>query len=282
MSANSFSIPSSLKTYVYGDGFMRDGYIVNYTASVKTDAPGTGGEETESPLAGTWDQVVTGMSWPTPSETMTIAVSGTTVTITDFLASGTVAVGTLAENKITIPQGTAIGSGMSSAGSLDSDVVLTVSDNKEITVSSQFSVGGWIYVASYTATKQVTSEPEQGIDPSILVGTWTENYTTLFGPMSYANMTISESDDPAKGQLKIRMFIDDSYGEKLDCYANLSNDGTILTILAKDAYVNEHVKFLADFDMTVADEGKTLSFTGPVKCDVEGYEYSDYTATKNQ
>lgn len=158
-SANSFSIPSALNAYDYGL-MQTDAFLVNYTASVKTDVPDAGGDDNEeNTLDGTWNQTVTGMSWPTPCETMTISVSGTTVTITDFLVSGTVAVGTLAENTITIPKGTSIGSGMSSAGTLDADVALIVSENT-ITATSQFSVGGWIFIAAYSATQQESTEPE--------------------------------------------------------------------------------------------------------------------------
>lgn len=75
------------------------------------------------------------------------------------------------------------------------------------------------------------------------------------------------------------MFVDEMYGEELICYANLS--GNVLTVLAKDQKVNDYVKFESNFEMTVSQDGKTLSFTGPVTTSAADYEYSDYTATKN-
>ena len=101
-------------------------------------------------LEGDWNQVVTGMDWPSPSATMTIAVSGSTVTITDFISAGTEVVGTLTENKITIPAGTSI----EGAGTLDTDVVLTVSDDYNTITASGFGIGGWINVSAYSAEKQ--------------------------------------------------------------------------------------------------------------------------------
>lgn len=129
----------------------KTGYIGGYTAAIKVDDPGAGGGG-ESPLNGTWNQTVVGMSWPSPSATMTIAVSGTTVTLTDFVAAGTVAVGTLDGDTITIPAGTNIGTGSNTAGPLSSDVILTVVGN---TISTEpFNIAGWINVSSYSANKQ--------------------------------------------------------------------------------------------------------------------------------
>ena len=117
-------------------------------------------------LDGAWNQNVAGMSWPSPSATMTIAVNGSTVTITDFVVAGTVAEGTLSGNQITIPAGTAIGTGNNQAGSLDEDVVLTISADYNTITAEPFSIGGWINVSAYSAEKQeknagtVTPEPE--------------------------------------------------------------------------------------------------------------------------
>jgi hypothetical protein len=81
---------------------------------------------------------------------MTIAVEGTTVTITDFVAAGTVAQGTLSGQEITIPAGTSI----NSAGSLDADVVLTVSNDYSTLTAGPFKISGWISVSAYSATKK--------------------------------------------------------------------------------------------------------------------------------
>jgi hypothetical protein len=126
--------------------------IKDYKAAVKVEEPQQP-ESGSKTLEGVWDQAVAGMSWPAPSATMTIAVDGTTVTITDFVAPGTTAVGTLSGNEITIPKGTTIGSGNNSAGPLDADVVLTISEDFNTITASPFSIAGWVKVSSYSATR---------------------------------------------------------------------------------------------------------------------------------
>ena len=128
--------------------YKKAGFIGSYTAVVKAKTPST--PQPTLTLEGDWNQVVTGMDWPSPSATMTIAVSGSTVTITDFISAGTEVVGTLTENKITIPAGTSI----EGAGTLDTDVVLTVSDDYNTITASGFGIGGWINVSAYSAEKQ--------------------------------------------------------------------------------------------------------------------------------
>ena len=125
--------------------------IGNYAVKIFVEQPP---QEGSADIAGTWNQTVVGMSWPTPSATMTVAVSGSTVTITDFVASGTQAVGTLEGNTITIPAGTMIGSGSNTAGPLDSDVILTISADGKSISSSAFTIAGWVNVSAYSATKK--------------------------------------------------------------------------------------------------------------------------------
>ena len=140
------------KTFAAAPIALTDGkYIGNYAVKVYVEQPPQQGS---ADIAGTWNQSVTGMSWPAPSATMTIAVNGSTVTITDFVASGTNAVGTLEGNTITIPKGTAIGSGMSSAGPLDSDVILTISEDGKSISAPAFKIAGWVNISAYSATKK--------------------------------------------------------------------------------------------------------------------------------
>ena len=101
-------------------------------------------------LSGTWNQTVVGMSWPVPSATMTITVDGSTVTLTDFLATGTVVITTFENNQIVVPAGTAIGSGMNAAGSLDADVVLTLEGNTF--TADPFTISDYMTISSYSAT----------------------------------------------------------------------------------------------------------------------------------
>ena len=153
--------------YKFDNADMRNGgYIGGYKAVVKVEEPTPDTPSTGFTLEGAWDQVVTGMSWPSPSATMTIAVSGSTVTITDFVVAGTVAEGTLSGNQITVPAGTAIGTGSNQAGPLDADVVLTISADYNTITAEPFSIASWCNVSAYSAEKQeknagtVTPEPE--------------------------------------------------------------------------------------------------------------------------
>ena len=130
----------------YGYGIVVESWTAESTAPA-------GGEEPEAPsvnIAGTWNQTVVGMSWPSPSATMTITVDGSTVTLTDFVAAGTVVTATFENNQIVIPAGTNIGSGSNTAGPLDADVVLTLEGNTF--TAAPFSIAGWVKVSSYSAT----------------------------------------------------------------------------------------------------------------------------------
>jgi hypothetical protein len=81
---------------------------------------------------------------------MTITVDGSTVTLTDFVAAGTVVTATFENNQIIVPKGTTIGAGSNSAGPLDADVVLTLEGNTF--TAAPFSIAGWVKVSSYSAT----------------------------------------------------------------------------------------------------------------------------------
>ena len=187
--ANAFTTESPLAFSANSaSSYNKDGVVAGYKVSVKVEQP----EATTKTLNGVWNQSVGGMSTPAPSATMTIAVDGTTVTITDLVAAGTTAVGTLSGNEITIPKGTTIGSGSSSAGPLDADLVLTISEDFNTITASPFSIAGWVNVSSYSAEKQVkneaSSEPEQTID---INGDWNQSVVGMSWPAPSATMTIA-------------------------------------------------------------------------------------------
>lgn len=257
--------------------------IPDYSATKAGGSEEEGGETADEPtfLVGTWDQTVTGMTWPTPSATMTIAVSGNTVTLTDFIAPGTVAVGTYANNTITIAAGTAIGGGNSAAGYLDNELELVVdADNNTISFPYQFTIGsGYIFIANYSATKQAAVS--SGITANDLIGSWQETFEILgYGTYTDSAMTISATDDSSKGQLKVRMLIDEEYQEELVCYANLSSDATKLTVLSNGVAVAAYGNaFESNIELTVSENGKTLSFVGPYVTNYQSY-YQNFTATK--
>ena len=153
---NSYSFSGDIRlnynkanqTFTASPVALSDGkYIGNYTVKVFVEQPAQGGS---AGIAGIWNQTVAGMSWPTPSATMTIAVNGTSVTINDFISAGTEVTGTLDGNTITIPAGAMV----ESAGPLDAAVILTISADAKSISAPEFSIGGWINVASYSATKQ--------------------------------------------------------------------------------------------------------------------------------
>lgn len=258
--------------------------IPDYSATKAGGSEEEGGETTDEPtfLVGTWDQTVTGMTWPTPSATMTIAVSSNTVTLTDFIAPGTVAVGTYANNTITIEAGTAIGGGTSAAGYLDNELELVVDvDNNTISFPSQFTIGdGYILIANYSATKQAAVS--SGITANDLIGSWQETFEIpgYGGTYTDSAMTISATDDSSKGQLKVRMLIDEAYQEELVCYANLSSDGTKLTVLSKGVAITAYGSAIdSNIEMEVSADGKTLTFEGPYVTNHQ-YYYQNFTATK--
>ena len=176
--------------YHYNNADLRDGGVIGgYSVKVYEPAVEPETPETSFTLNGVWDQNVSGMSYPSPSATMTISVSGSTVTITDFICAGTVAVGTLSGNEITIPGGTSIGTGSSTAGPLDADVILTISDDYNTITSSPFSIAGWVDVSSYSAEKQVKNEAPK---PTVN-GVWNQAVSGMSYPSPSATMTISVS-----------------------------------------------------------------------------------------
>ena len=185
--AKSFAIAETVKTYNYSN--YRDAYMAEYKAAVKVDAPAGDGSTVN--IAGTWNQTVVGMSWPSPSATMTITVDGSTVTLTDFVAAGTVVTATFENNQIVIPAGTNIGSGSNTAGPLDADVVLTLEGNTF--TAAPFSIGGYMNITSYSATNpdmQVGGEEPEA--PSVnIAGTWNQTLTGMSWPTPSATMTIT-------------------------------------------------------------------------------------------
>jgi hypothetical protein len=156
------------------------------------------------------------------------------VTITDFVAPGTTAVGTLSGNEITIPKGTTIGSGSNSAGPLDTDVVLTISEDFNTITASPFAIAGWVNVSSYSAEKQVKnevpSEPEQTLD---INGDWKANCPVLDNR--------SLEDVNADVEFSNLVCVDDMAYLK----QNLNNFGAAIDLGAEFRLLNNHLKLSA-------------------------------------
>ena len=181
-------------------------------------------------IAGTWNQSVVGMSWPAPSATMTIAVDGSSVTLTDFVAAGTVVTATFENNQIVVPKGTMIGSGSSIAGPLDADVVLTLEGNTF--TAAPFSIGGYMNITSYSAT-----------NPDMEVGGGEE----------------PEPEVPADPWENAASFTNDGTGygafmKELKVYADATNMYVRLTVEKQTAYCTDAFGPLGNYlDIVLAD-----------------------------
>lgn len=172
----TFSIAEALEAMVYGDGFNRTGYLANYTAAVKVDAPAG-----DSPLAGDWTQTVTfgsaSASKDGAATTATVTVSGDQVTIENFILEGVTATGTLSGNTITIP---AANSGLPTTyGPVDADIVITLSeDNRTMTATNVTTGYGYgIVVDSWVAVSNAPAGGEEEVDP--IAGIWDTTYEAV-------------------------------------------------------------------------------------------------------
>ena len=140
-------------------------------------------------------------------------------------------------------------------------------------------------LANYVATKagaQGGDEPStpSGVTAADLVGTWDEVF--YFGEEFKGTMTISATDDPSKGQLKVRMLAQSKY--YLDCYADLSSDGTTLTaktngVVYQDGTAYATESFTSDFVLTVSENGTKLQLSN-APATGWGRSVTSYTATK--
>ena len=126
--------------------------IKDYKAAVKVKAPST-----SSGLDGDWTQTVvfgaTSSVKDGAASVVTVTVSGDQVTLENFILTGSTATGTLSGNTITVA---AANSGLPTTyGPVDSDIVITLSDDNRTMSATKVSTGyGYgIAVDSWTATK---------------------------------------------------------------------------------------------------------------------------------
>ena len=156
-------------------------------------------------------------------------------------------------------------------------VELTVNENGTITLDSHSMLDG---LANYVATKVVEQEggdePSTGVTAADLVGTWNESFRLNdYEDVVYDNMTISLSGD----KLHVKIFnYSSGWGDPsiLECDAELSADGTQLTLLSSGKTYN-YETFSSNVVLTVGDGGKSLS----VASVTWGYQsLANYTATK--
>ena len=255
----AFAGPATAQVY-YGSLANRQCYIVNYNAAVKVEAPAE-----EDGIAGTWDQVAE-VGGVAAYNTVTIAVSGNTVTLTDFLYAGVVVTGTLNGNTITIPAYTMISD---MTGPILEDLVLTISaDNRTITAPN-FSIGGWMDVTGYTATKQGGAAEADPFEA--LYGEYTEQFddSGYWGAVVKGTLIIEKSDN-ADYDLKMTFFGGKSCAAT--AYATVSEDGTKITT------VQTSTQMMGNFYASTLEVYNNEIIYGTLKFDFP--QINDYTATK--
>ena len=241
--AQTITSAAPIATYAYGGVLAnRDCFVVNYSVAVKVEAP-----VQEGSIAGTWDQVAS-VGGSAANSTVTIAVDGTTVTLTDFLYAGVTVTGTLNGDTVTIPANTMISN---STGPITADLVLTISADKKTITAPDFNIGGWINVTGYTATKQGGDDAESSFDVTAICG---EYWETFSGFWPTAGTTVIEVSDDPNYDVKITFF-KPTYGTNYDvAYGNVSGDGKVITIAAFQS-----VMFGSCPEFTITVDGTNLS-----------------------
>ena len=241
--AQTITSAAPIATYAYGGVLAnRDCFVVNYSVAVKVEAP-----VQEGSIAGTWDQVAS-VGGSAANSTVTIAVDGTTVTLTDFLYAGVTVTGTLNGDTVTIPANTMISN---STGPITADLVLTISADKKTITAPDFNIGGWINVTGYTATKHGGDDAESSFDVTAICG---EYWETFSGFWPTAGTTVIEVSDDPNYDVKITFF-KPTYGTNYDvAYGNVSGDGKVITIAAFQS-----VMFGSCPEFTITVDGTNLS-----------------------
>ena len=226
---------------------------------------GEGGDEgaTLESLVGTWHEKFSAGS-PYENDLMTIELSDDPskgqlkVNMFVYSTYKLACYANLSEDGTTL---TVLSNGVdfSGMGTFSENMIMTVSEggkkiefNKTINTSYQMPIG------MLEATK--IEETAAAVKPADLVGTWHETFSA---GSTYENdlMSIELSDDPSKGQLKVKMFVYESYGTyELVAYANLSEDGTTLTVLTNGVAYSSMGTFSEDMVMTVSEGGKKIEF----------------------
>ena len=247
--------------YKFDNADMRNGgYIGGYKAVVKVEEPVGPSEPEDDPIAGTWDVTCNygaGAWGPAAATTgtMLITKSSGTYTIEEFL-------GTSVSWELTQDGNTFTVNAVSEATG-PGKLVLTY-DESTMTLKSPAgtSYTDWtsFNMSDIVATKQggapeTPEVPEEPVAPAVtaadLVGTWHSSFMAG-GPYENDNMTIELTDNESKGQLKVKMFAYSTYS--LVCYANLSSDGTTLTVLSNGVDFSGMGTFSKDMVMSVSVE----------------------------
>ena len=250
--AQTITAAAPIATYAYGGVLAnKECFVVNYSVAVKVEAP-----VQEGSIAGTWDQVAS-VGGAAANSTVTIAVDGTTVTLTDFLYEGVVVTGTLNGDTITIPEYTMISN---STGPITAELVLTISADKKTITAPDFNVGGWIDVTGYTATKQGGDDTESSFDVTAICG---EYWETFSGYWPTPGTTVIEVSDDPNYDVKMTFF-KPMYGSTYDvAYGTVNADGTVITIAA---FTSNMFGPCSAFDITVNGTELSGNYGGKLNC----------------
>ena len=246
--------------------------------------------EAETALVGTYNEVwIYNGAEVTSEGGMVIAASEEAaygqlkVTFLTYEGGSFTGYASLADGKLSVKIG---GLNHSKFGTMwNPDQVMEFTVNADGTLTfSKFEDGNWKTHTDYVATKVVEEGGEDGegaASVDALVGTWHETFSA--GSI-YENdlMTIALSDDPSKGQLKVRMFVYESWGTtyELVCYANLSEDGTTLTVLTNGVDYSGMGTFSENMVMTVSEGGRKIEFNKTINTSFS-LPVGMLTATKN-
>ena len=190
---------------------------------------------------------------------------------------------TLDGNKLIVPIGGQSHPKFGTIWNPDQVVELTVNSNGTLTMDS-WQDGNWYDLTNYVATKFVENENEstEGASLEDLVGTWHQSFSAG-GTYENDLMTIALSDDPSKGQLKVSIYeYSSGWGDsdKLVCYANLSEDGTTLTVLSNGVAYGSMGTFSENMVMTVSEDGKKITYNKTINTSYM-MPIGMLTATKN-
>ena len=244
------------------------GYDGNYSAvRSKGEAILTSEEET---LIGIYDE-----SWKYGGNTV-ISQKGMEISVSDEAAFGQLKVrfltvegqflncyANLSDGKLTINSKGAV---HPKYQTLYDDFVLTIADGVLTSSKTVYESNGYKGISEYKATKSIDDEEnEKTFTVDDLIGTWTQSFNAGGSLWEETTMTIEETDDSSKGQMKIKdMFYYNSSGNiySLTCYANLESDGKTLTVLCNGVKFGTgdwDGNFTNNLEMAVSEEnGKTM------------------------
>ena len=197
----------------------------------------------------------------------------------------------LKDDKLIVPIGGQTHNVFGKIWNPDEQLELTVNADGTLTMSD-WTDGNNKDLSNYCASKYVEGGDEgedegedegdsAGVTLADLIGTtWSEAFTDFSGTHSGV-MTISETDNTSKGQIKVRML---AYGEftpyYVECYADLDTTGKTLTVKTNGVdYIGWGVKCGGDIVLEISEAGTKMTMTNIISLHYGNLE--SYIAIKN-